>query len=161
MLLASGIGRMGCHLSGDGDWGIVNTSAKPSWLGFLPDWAWAYSYPHNVARHGKYIVGCAEQYCNILTEPVYPTPLYESVCCLLLFLVLWLVRKRIKTPGMVFFIFLIMLGVERFLVEFIRVNQHYCIGKLCITQAQYISLGFMVTGVAGMTTRLKKFQKVS
>ena len=48
LILAYGIGRIGCHLSGDGDWGIVNTASKPEWMSFLPDWMWSYNYSHNV-----------------------------------------------------------------------------------------------------------------
>jgi len=42
LMLAYGIGRIGCHLAGDGDWGISNLAAKPGWLSFLPDWMWAF-----------------------------------------------------------------------------------------------------------------------
>src|SRR5690606_18463640 len=52
MLVAYGVGRMGCHLSGDGDWGIVNRLEKPfqAW----PDWAWSFHFPYNVIRQGVY-----------------------------------------------------------------------------------------------------------
>ena len=50
MMLAYSVGRIGCHMSGDGDWGIININPKPfSWL---PDWLWAYTYPNNVAIEG-------------------------------------------------------------------------------------------------------------
>ena len=48
LLLAYGIGRMGCQISGDGDWGIPNPFPKPGWLSWAPDWVWAYAYPNNV-----------------------------------------------------------------------------------------------------------------
>lgn len=48
LMLAYGIGRIGCQVSGDGDWGIPNTADKPGWLSWLPDWAWSYTYPNNV-----------------------------------------------------------------------------------------------------------------
>ena len=51
MILGYAVGRMGCQLSGDGDWGIVNTSPKPDWF-FLPDWLWSFRYPHNVIEEG-------------------------------------------------------------------------------------------------------------
>ncbi len=47
LMLAYGIGRLGCQISGDGDWGIATTE-KPGWLSWLPDWAWSYNYPNNV-----------------------------------------------------------------------------------------------------------------
>ena len=52
LILAYGIGRIGCKLSGDGDWGIVNNNIKPEWMSFLPDWMWSYNYPHNVINEG-------------------------------------------------------------------------------------------------------------
>ncbi|TAF48890.1 MAG: diacylglyceryl transferase, partial [Sphingobacteriia bacterium] len=56
MMFAYAFGRVGCQISGDGDWGIVNNSHKPfSWL---PDWAWSYTYPHNVLEAGVPIPGC-------------------------------------------------------------------------------------------------------
>ena len=63
MMLSYGIGRIGCHVAGDGDWGIVNNYPKPfSWL---PDWVWAYTYPNNVLGEGIQIPGCAGQYCAV------------------------------------------------------------------------------------------------
>ena len=150
MMLAYAVGRMGCHLSGDGDWGIVNTAPKPSWLALLPHWAWSYNYPHNVIHQGKYIEGCADNYCNVLTQPVFPTSLYESVICLLLFAALWLTRNKIKKPGLMFFIFILCNGIERFFIEFIKTNSLYCIQKICFTQAQFIALFFCMFGIGGL-----------
>ena len=48
LIAAYGMGRMGCQVSGDGDWGISNLAAKPNWLSWAPDWVWAYDYPNNV-----------------------------------------------------------------------------------------------------------------
>ena len=48
MMLSYGIGRIGCQMSGDGDWGIDNLSPKPHWLSWAPDWMWAFKFPHNV-----------------------------------------------------------------------------------------------------------------
>ena len=50
MMLAYGVGRLGCHFSGDGDWGDPNRFEKP--LSILPDWLWAYRYPNNVINEG-------------------------------------------------------------------------------------------------------------
>jgi prolipoprotein diacylglyceryltransferase len=149
IMLAYGIGRLACHLSGDGDWGIVNVSPKPSLLQWAPDWLWAFDFPHNVMREGKYIEGCSGAYCSILTAPVFPTSLYESVLCLSMFAVLWALRKKLTRPGLMFFIFIFCFGLERFLMEFIRVNIKYCISGLCLTQAQCISLAFCLIGIFG------------
>ena len=56
MMLAYGVGRIGCQLSGDGDWGIVNTYPKPGWMSFLPDWMWSFNFPRNVAHEGTVIL---------------------------------------------------------------------------------------------------------
>ncbi|RYY59861.1 MAG: diacylglyceryl transferase [Chitinophagaceae bacterium] len=151
MMLAYAVGRMGCHLSGDGDWGIVNLQSKPGWLGWLPDWAWAFNYPHNVNLEGKFLEGCVDSYCNVLSQPVYPTSLYESLLCLLLFGLLWIFRNKIRRPGLMFFLFITLNGVERFFMEYIKLNPVYCIGNACLTQAQYIAVLFMMAGVAGLT----------
>ncbi|MDP6908210.1 MAG: prolipoprotein diacylglyceryl transferase, partial [Flavobacteriales bacterium] len=48
LALAYGIGRMGCQIAGDGDWGIPNDAPMPEWLSFMPEWVWKYNYPNNV-----------------------------------------------------------------------------------------------------------------
>lgn len=150
ILLAYAIGRIGCHVAGDGDWGIVNEMDKPSWLSFLPDWLWAYNYPHNVINEGIAIPGCVGKHCFELIPPVFPTPIYETIVGLILFAFLWGFRKRMKTAGMMFFTFLIMTGVERFLVELIRVNTKYHIFGYAITQAELISVALVITGILGI-----------
>src|SRR5690606_5992747 len=77
LMLAYAIGRLGCHLSADGDWGIVNLSPKPGWLSWAPDWLWSFKYPHNVINEGVPIPGCVGNFCQELPNPVYPTALYE------------------------------------------------------------------------------------
>lgn len=145
MMLAYGVGRIGCHLSGDGDWGIVNLNPKPfSWL---PDWLWAYTYPNNVAQEGLPMANCVGRFCFELPQPVYPTPLYEVFMALVLFGILWAIRKYIKTPGVIFGIYLIMAGVERVLIESIRVNSKYHIGNLAFTQAELISTILILVGL--------------
>ena len=125
LMLAYGIGRIGCQMSGDGDWGIVNLAPKPDWLSFFPDWVWSYNFPNNVINAGVYIEGCTGKFCSVLPQAVWPTALYEVVMCIALFFVLWLIRKKIKLAGMLFAIYLIMNGIERFFIEKIRVNTEY------------------------------------
>lgn len=145
MMLAYALGRIGCQVAGDGDWGIVNNHPKPfSWL---PDWMWAYQYPHNVVNEGVPVPGCVGQYCSQLPQPVYPTPFYEIVMCLALFFVLWSLRKRIKVPGRLFGLYLIFNGVERFFIETIRVNTKYDFLPFHPTQAEIISLLLVITGL--------------
>ena len=146
LMLAYGIGRIGCQMSGDGDWGIVNLSPKPDWLSFFPDWVWSYNFPNNVINAGVYIEGCTGKFCSVLPQAVWPTALYEVVMCIALFFVLWLIRIKIKLAGMLFAIYLIMNGIERFFIEKIRVNTEYNIlGG--ITQAEIISFCLIITGL--------------
>jgi phosphatidylglycerol:prolipoprotein diacylglycerol transferase len=150
MMLAYGVGRIGCQMAGDGDWGIPNTDPKPGWLSWAPDWMWSFKYPHNVSMEdaGNKIADCVGKYCNELKLPVYPTPFYESVVCLLLFVFLWSIRDRIKLPGVMFGIYLVLNGVERFLVELIRVNTKYHVAGIPFTQAELIALLLVIGGLA-------------
>jgi len=147
MMLAYGIGRIGCQMSGDGDWGKVNINPKPNWLGWAPDWMWGFNFPHNVNDEGLQIPGCIGKFCHVLPAPVYPTSFYESTVCILLFLFLWSIRDRIKIPGVFFGIYLILNGIERFLIEFIRVNTRYHIGNFSFPQAQLIAVCLFIAGV--------------
>lgn len=156
MILAYGLGRIGCQVAGDGDWGIVNTYPKP--FNWLPDWTWAYSYPHNVIGEGVQIPGCVGQYCAQLPNAVFPTPLYEIIACLLLFLFLWSIRKKIKTPGVITAIYLILNGVERFLIELIRVNTKYHFFGINPTQAELISAFLVISGIVLLYYFTKKNQ---
>jgi len=155
LMLAYGIGRLGCQVAGDGDWGIANTAPKPGWI---PQWLWSYDYPNNVnAVLGPHRGGysgvpitdgtCFEGYCTHLVPGVFPTPLYEVIMCLALFGALWWLRKRLLIPGMLFAVYLIMNGVERFLIEKIRVNEPF-LGSW--TQAEVISLLLIFLGVGSM-----------
>lgn len=145
LMLAYGIGRIGCHVAGDGDWGIMSDLAsKPS---FLPDWAWSYQYPHNVIEEGVPIAGCVGPFCNQLPAGSFPTPLYEAVACIILFGVLWGVRKRIKITGQMFSLYLILNGLERFAIEKIRVNIKMDLLGFHPTQAELIATALMVLGL--------------
>jgi prolipoprotein diacylglyceryl transferase len=145
LMLAYAIGRIGCHVAGDGDWGIANTNPKPfSWL---PDWAWAYTYPNNVLGEGVQIPNCVGNYCAQLAVPAYPAPFYEVVASFILFLILWSIRKRIKKAGVLASIYLIFNGVERFLIEKIRVNTKYNLFGFHPTQAELIATLLIIGGV--------------
>lgn len=149
LMLAYGTGRLGCQISGDGDWGIENLSEKPSWF-FFPDWMWSYTYPHNVNNVGVPIADCQGKFCSVLENPVFPTPLYESLACILLFLLLWSLRKKITVPGVLFSLYLILNGIERFFIEKIRVNNTYDIFGNKITQAEIISVVLFILGTIGI-----------
>lgn len=165
ILLGYAVGRMGCQFSGDGDWGIV-AKAQPDWW-FLPDWMWSYTFPNNVANSGKLIDGCdaasfastagpveikclaacGQRYCHELAQGVYPTSFYEILMTFAGLGVFWLFRKRIKIGGMVFALYMMFNGVERFFIETIRVNDRYDYFGLGWSQAQWISVGFFTTGL--------------
>jgi phosphatidylglycerol:prolipoprotein diacylglycerol transferase len=147
MMLAYGMGRIGCQMSGDGDWGKPNLAPKPGWLNWAPDWMWSFNFPHNVNDEGNAIPGCIGKFCHVLPAPVYPTSFYESVTCILLFFFLWSIRDRIKIPGVMFGIYLILNATERFLIEFIRVNTRYHVGSISFPQAQLIAIFLFIFGV--------------
>lgn len=143
LMIGYAVGRMGCQVSGDGDWGSpANLAAKPSWL---PEWFWAQTYEGNIA--GKFI-----------PEPgVYPTPIYEFLICLLLFAVLWKLRAHRFAAGWLFALYFVLAGAERFMIEFIRVNPRTEFLGLELSQAQFISIGMMIAGVTGLAyTYLKR-----
>jgi len=145
LIIAYGVGRIGCQLAGDGDWGIP-AAAEPAWW-FLPDWFWSFDYPNNVNNVGIPIPDCTWHYCSHLKVPVYPTPLYEIVLSFLIGGFLWAIRKRITIPGTLFSIYLILNGIERFWVERIRVNIKYDVLGFQWTQAQIIAFGLILAGI--------------
>jgi len=190
LMLAYAVGRIGCQVAGDGDWGVYNsafmvntggqiieadpgrfnqsllehgnfflsqfatydavphvTYAKPSFLQFLPNWIFAYNYPHNVNDAGVAIDGCVGKYCNQLPIPVFPTPFYETIVCLVLFSVIWLLRKKLKVPGTLFAVYLAVNGLERFFIEKIRVNNRMNFLGFHPTQAEVISTLLFIGGV--------------
>jgi prolipoprotein diacylglyceryl transferase len=177
ILLGYAIGRIGCQISGDSDWGVV-APPQPAWW-FLPDWLWSYHYPNNVSNDGVTVNGCnadaitsmkgyieerckmvcGMRYCHQLDPKVFPTPIYETVLSLIGFGLLFIYRKRNKIPGLLFFLYMIFNGVERFLIEFIRINEKYKILGFNYSQAQYISILFVLIGIAGVIFLISKNKK--
>ena len=147
LMLAYSVGRIGCQVAGDGDWGIVNT--KPNPYSWLPDWMWSYTYPNNVAMMDRdnQIPGCVDKYCYELAQPHYPTPFYETVIAFILFVILWSLRKRLKVPGTLFALYLMLNGVERFFIEKIRVNSKIDLFGFQFTQAELISTLLFISGL--------------
>jgi phosphatidylglycerol:prolipoprotein diacylglycerol transferase len=125
LALGYAIGRIGCQVSGDGDYG------KP-W-----DGPWAMAYPHGVVP---------------TTRTVHPTPIYETLTMGLVALVLWHLRDRLR-PGVLFALYLVLGGLERFLVEFIRRNAEVWAG---LTAAQLESLGLFVAGAVWLAVLLRR-----
>ena len=157
MLFAYAAGRIGCHISGDGDWGIPNLNPKP--FTWLPDWIWSYQYPHNVVNAGVPIPGCVGNYCNQLPEGVYPTTFYEVIIMFILFLIVWMVRKKITQPGIITGIYFIFAGGERFFIEKIRVNNKYTFLPFQPTQAELISVILIILGIVFLVKSKSWFPK--
>ena len=100
--------------------------------------------------------GCLGKYCNSLQTPVFPTPFYETLMAFSIFAVLWFLRKRIIIPGLIFALYLIMNGIERFFIEKIRVNSTYQILNIEVTQAEIISSFLFITGIITAIFLFKK-----
>src|SRR6185312_16260172 len=132
-----------------GDWGVINLHPKPGFLNWLPDWMWSVRYPHNAINAGIPIPHCDGNYCNQLVYGVYPTPFYEAVLCIGLFLAMWFFRKKIITPGAMFCLYLVLNGGERLMIECMRINRRYPILGMNMTQAQIIGALMVLGGFAG------------
>lgn len=120
MALGYAIGRLGCHASGDGCYGIPSDSI------------FSVAYPNGIVP---------------ITANVVSAPLLESFASFLFFLILMKLRKHDIKTGMIFFIYLIMNGFARFMVEFVRLNP---VTSLGLTQAQIVAAGFIIIGIAGL-----------
>jgi len=157
MLFAYAAGRVGCHMSGDGDWGIPNLNPKP--FTWLPNWMWTYTYPHNVLNEGVPIPGCVGNYCNQLPLPVYPTTFYEIIATFILFGIMWMFRKKITQPGILTGMYLVFAGTERFFIEKIRVNNKIHTLPFEPTQAELISIFLILIGIVFLIFSKKWFPK--
>jgi phosphatidylglycerol:prolipoprotein diacylglycerol transferase len=127
LALGYGMGRIGCQVSGDGDYGIRSS---------LP---WAMGYPHG----------------TVPTPPgvrVQPTPIYETVSMCLLAYFLWQLRDRVR-PGVIFALYLVFSGLERFLVEFIRRNKEILWG---LTAPQLESIVALVVGAVWLALMARR-----
>ncbi len=136
IFLGYAIGRIGCFLVGD-DYGI------PS---LLP---WAMSFPEGIPpttvntfiNHYPWI-DVSKYSTEILT--VHPTQIYEAIICFLFFVVLWYYRHSPVIKHKLFFIYLVMAGLERFLIEFLRTNEKYFLE--IFSGAQLISIILIIIG---------------
>ncbi len=141
LLLSYGIARIGCHLSGDGDYGFPTT---------LP-WGADYShgtYPPSLAFRG--FPEITSQYPNGIVPDntlCHPTPIYEFIICSILFFFLWKNREKIIGEGKMFMWYLVAAGSERFAIEFLRLNPRLLFG---LSEAQLISLPLIALGIIGL-----------
>ncbi|MFQ5658504.1 MAG: prolipoprotein diacylglyceryl transferase [Candidatus Methylomirabilales bacterium] len=127
LALGYGIGRIGCHVAGDGDWGVVSSAP------------WAVAYTHA-------IIGWVNPLTGVPYGPgvrVHPTPIYELIQSLIVFGILWALRKKGYADGGIFWLYLVLAGLARFTVEFWRVNPILGFG---MTEAQWFSLPLTLLG---------------
>jgi phosphatidylglycerol:prolipoprotein diacylglycerol transferase len=122
--LGYALGRIGCQLSGDGDYGVPSS---------LP---WAMSYPDGTVP---------------TTQDVHPAPIYELLAMGTVTAVLWHLRGRFA-PGVLFGLYLVLGGLERVLVEFIRRNEAVAAG---LTLPQLISVVMILGGSAFIEWRAR------
>jgi phosphatidylglycerol:prolipoprotein diacylglycerol transferase len=127
LALGYAIGRIGCQVSGDGDYGSA-------WSG-----PWAMGYPNGTVPTPP-------------GETVHPTPIYETLVMGLAAFFLWQLRDRVR-PGVLFALYLVIAGLERFLIEFIRRNEDVALG---LTAAQLESLALFVVGVAWLVVVVRR-----
>ena len=125
------IGRIGCFLSGDGDYGIPTS---------LP---WGMSFPNGVVP---------------TTERVHPTPLYELIAWMFIAWILWKIGSATigrgdPTRGRIFFFYLILTGIARFLSELIRINPRSFLG---MSNAQTASVASVFLGLVLLISLSKK-----
>jgi phosphatidylglycerol:prolipoprotein diacylglycerol transferase len=128
LALGYGIGRIGCFLAGDATWGKVSE---------VP---WAMAFPNAVS-------GWTDPLTGAPYPPgvrVHPTQLYELVQSVFAFAILWVLRKRPYPPGTIFYLYLILAGSMRFIVEFWRANPLLGLG---MTEYQWISLALVALGL--------------
>lgn len=134
LALAYGVGRIGCHVAGDGDWGTVT------------DVPWGVSYTHA-------IIGWVDPSTGVPYPPgtrVHPTPIYELIESVIAFGILWSLRKRGYAPGTMAWLYLILTGISRFVVEFWRINPMLAFG---LSEAQWVSLALIALGAFLLATR--------
>jgi phosphatidylglycerol:prolipoprotein diacylglycerol transferase len=141
LAIGQAIGRQGCQLAGDGDWGLASN---------VP---WAMSYPHaivgwtpqTVLKLGEnyQLVPACSSLSDCLNVRVHPAPIYETILYLGVFYILWSMRKTSYPPGRLLCWYLVLAGAARFLVEFWRINPRVF---YMFSEAQLIAFAMMVLG---------------
>jgi len=129
----------------------------PSGFGWLPSWFWSFDYPNNVLGSGVPMPsGGFPGYGMHLVPPVYPTPLYESLAALAIFGLLWALRKHIERPFVMFGLYMVLNGIERFAIEQIRVNAVYELFGKTATQAEIIAVLMFLGGLTLIFIQMRK-----
>ncbi|MHB8381902.1 MAG: prolipoprotein diacylglyceryl transferase [Candidatus Binataceae bacterium] len=136
LAIGQAIGRLGCLLSGDGDWGLPST---------LP---WAMAYPRAIVGWNSETVLKLGPGGTLVSGyfpgvRVHPTPIYEAILYAGVFLILWSLRQKGLADGRLLYLYLMLAGLSRFMVEFLRVNPRVFEG---LSEAQLIAIGMMIVG---------------
>jgi phosphatidylglycerol---prolipoprotein diacylglyceryl transferase len=136
LVIGQALGRIGCLLSGDGDWGVPTT---------LP---WGMQFPNAIVGWNGNTVRKLDGHNHLVSGfysgvHVHPTPIYEAILYTAIFLFLWSRRKETKVPGQLFLLYMMLAGAARFMVEFLRVNPRVFMG---LSEAQLIAIVMMVLG---------------
>jgi phosphatidylglycerol:prolipoprotein diacylglycerol transferase len=150
LILAYGLARIGCHLAGDGDYGYPTDLpwATDYSNGTYPPSAAFRDFPEIVEKYGVNGVVPDNTLCH-------PTPIYETIICIIFFFMLWKNRERWKTDGQMFYLYLVLAGIERFSVEFLRLNPRLLFG---LSEAQIIAVILILIGSIGVNS-LKREEK--
>jgi phosphatidylglycerol:prolipoprotein diacylglycerol transferase len=139
LAIGQAIGRLGCLTSGDGDWGLPST---------LP---WAMSFPKAIVGWNSDTVLKLGPGGTLISGyfpgvRVHPTPIYETILYTGVFLLLWSLRKKGLADGRLLYLYLMLAGLARFMVEFLRINPRVFAG---LSEAQVIAIGMMIVGGIG------------
>src|SRR5277367_27246 len=136
LAIGQAIGRLGCQLAGDGDWGLPST---------VP---WAMAYPRAIVGWNSETVLKLDEHYRLVSGyfpgvRVHPAPVYETILYLGVFTILWSMRKTSYPPGRLIYWYLMLAGGARLLVEFWRINPRVF---YMFSEAQLIAFAMMVLG---------------
>lgn len=149
LMLGYGVARLGCHFAGDGDYGF------PTDLPWGTNYAGGTMPPSEAFRDFPEITSRFPGGIVPDTTPCHPTPVYELLLSAIFFWILWRYRTRIDRTGLLFMMYLIMAGLGRFLIEFLRINPRILAG---LTQYQLFAAALILAGLGGwwLLTRTPK-----
>ena len=146
LAIGQAIGRIGCLLSGDGDWGLPST---------LP---WAMAYPRAIVGWNSETVLKLDDHYRLVSGffpgvRVHPAPIYETILYVGVFYILWSMRKTSQPPGRLIYWYMVLAGAARFVVEFVRINPRV-FGPL--SEAQLIAIAMMILGGVALLLTAEK-----